>query len=83
MEPKVNYVVVGSFVALLGAILFVVSGLVGLKRRRIGARIALLAATCVWSFYLPATVEMIKIQVSDQALDLQVFKQSAPSSPES
>jgi hypothetical protein len=59
-------------VSLCGSFLLAVGGLVSVRQRRFGARIALAGLAGIWLLYLTTLVGLARIRLSDQRLDLQV-----------
>jgi hypothetical protein len=59
----------------------VAAALISLVNRRFAARLALVGAVGIWSFYLPTIVDVVKTRLSDQELGLSVLLWSPSASP--
>jgi hypothetical protein len=70
-----------EYISLLGSLILVISAFLGLSSRRLAARLALVGALGVWSFYLPAIVVAVRIRLTDQRLSLRVVQWTASASP--
>ena len=68
------------YVSILGSSLLVASAAIGIRRRRVAARLALVGAFAIWSFYLPAIVSTVQVRLSDQELSLLVMRWTPSSS---
>ncbi len=49
-----------EFLSLLGSLALIVAAYLSLWRPRLAARVALLAALIIWSFYAPATLHAVR-----------------------
>ncbi len=56
-----------EFLSLLGSLVLIVAAYLGLWKPRLAARVALLAALVVWSFYAPATLHAVRSWRAGQA----------------
>jgi hypothetical protein len=55
-----------EYLSLLGSLVLAASAAIG--ARRVAARMALVGAMAVWSFYLPSIVGVARIRLSDRSL---------------
>lgn len=65
---------VWQYVSLLGSCLLVLAAFVSVTRRRIAARIAVVAVAAIWCFYLPAVASVVNARLTDQRLTVQVVR---------
>ena len=70
-----------EYVSLLGSLTLVASAAVNSSRRIFAARLALIGAVAVWSFYMPAIVGFASTRLSDQELGLAVLLWTPSTSP--
>lgn len=68
-----------EYLSLLGSLVLAASAAIG--ARRVAARMALVGAMAVWSFYLPAIVGVARIRLSDQELNFSVLLWTPSDSP--
>jgi hypothetical protein len=68
-----------EYLSLLGSLVLAASAAIG--ARRVAARMALVGAMAVWSFYLPSIVGVARIRLSDQELNLSVLLWTPSDSP--
>jgi hypothetical protein len=57
-----------EFVALLGSLCLLICAYISLFRPVIAAKIALIAALFIWSFYAPALANLIRVKVHDRSV---------------
>lgn len=70
-----------EYVSLLGSLILVASAAVSSSRRTFAARLALIGAVAVWSFYMPALWVSLNTRLSDQELGLAVLLWTPSTSP--
>ena len=70
-----------EYLSLCGSLVLVLSSLVSLANRRSAARLALLGAFAIWSFYLPTILGVVKSRLSDQELGLSILLWTPSDSP--
>ena len=70
-----------EYLSLFGSFILIVAGLVCLSNRRSAARVALVGAVAIWSFYLPAIMGLVKIRLTDQELGMSVLLWTPSASP--
>jgi hypothetical protein len=61
---------IAEYFSLLGSLILVASATVSSSKRIFAARLALIGAVAVWSFYMPAIVGLASTRLSDQELGL-------------
>ncbi|MBZ5551272.1 MAG: hypothetical protein LAO21_01030 [Acidobacteriia bacterium] len=70
-----------KYVSLLGSLVLVFSAYVSLVRAHAAARLALVGAIMVWSFYLPGIIGLTAAKLSDQRLTIRIMKWSPSDEP--
>jgi hypothetical protein len=70
-----------EYVSLFGSLILVVSAMVSSSKRAFAARLALIGAIAVWSFYMPAIRGFATSRLSDQELGLAVLLWNPTASP--
>jgi hypothetical protein len=70
-----------EYVSLLGSLILVASAAVSSSKRTFAARLALIGAVAVWSFYMPAILGFASTRLSDQELGLAVLLWTPSTSP--
>jgi hypothetical protein len=70
-----------EYVSLLGSMILVASAAVSSSKRTFAARLALIGAVAVWSFYIPAILGYASVRLSDQELGLTVLLWTPSTSP--
>jgi hypothetical protein len=70
-----------EYVSLLGSLILVAAAAVDGSKGRSAARLALVGATAVWSFYLPQLLGIASSRLSDQELGLEVLLWAPSTSP--
>jgi hypothetical protein len=70
-----------EYVSLLGSLILVASAAVSSSKRVFAARLALIGAVAVWSFYMPAIFGFASTRLSDQELGLAVLIWAPSTSP--
>ena len=70
-----------EYVSLLGSLILVASAAVSSSKRIFAARLALIGALAVWSFYMPAVLGFAWTRLSDQELGLAVLLWTPSTSP--
>ncbi len=68
------------YVSIFGSSLLMAAAAIGIRRRRVAARLALGGAFAVSSFYLPAFFSAVQVRLSDQELSLLVMRWTPSSS---
>ena len=70
-----------EYVSLLGSLILVTAAAVGSSKRVAAARLALVGALAVWSFYMPGIVGIASSRLTDQELGLAVLLWTPSTSP--
>lgn len=70
-----------EYVSLLGSLILVVSAMVSSSKRAFAARLEIIGAIAVWSFYMPAIWGFATSRLSDQELGLAVLLWNPTTSP--